>query len=806
MTSPPLTIPEASAPYRDPARPVDERVADLLTRMTPEEKVSQLGSLWIFQVADEADLDEAKADELLHVGLGQITRLSGASNVGPAAAASLANQIQRRLVERTRLGIPAVIHEEICSGFMGAGAVTHPQALGVAATFRPDNNRAIADHIRTQMRARGAHQGLSPVLDVCRDPRWGRLEETYGEDPVLVAKMGAAFVEGLQGATLADGVVATAKHFVGYGASEGGMNWAPAHLPARELRDVYLRPFEVAVRTAGLGSVMNSYGELDGVPCGASSWLLDEVLRREWGFEGTVVADYFSIRQLETYHRVVPDQRAAAVRALTAGIDVELPGVDCYGPPLLEALERGEIDMALVDRSVARVLAQKFALGLFEQPFVDEGSALSTSRTRSELATARLVADESLVLLVNDGTLPLAPSGAHAPRRVAVIGPNAASARNLLGDYSYLSHVESLTEVLTSGDNVFSIPLDDGVSIDPQGDLLAGIPTVLDALRDRLAESEVVHAPGCAVLGDDRSGFDDAVAAAAGADVAIVVVGDKAGLTDDCSSGESRDVASLDLPGVQEELVQAVAATGTPLVVVLVAGRPIGSPAMHDAATAVLHAWLPGERGGDAVADALVGRTCPAGRLPVSYPRSVGQVPIFYGHKISGGRSHWKGSYVDESNEPLYPFGHGLSYTTFGLEVTEPANGPVGFDDVVRVRVRVTNTGDVTGDEVVQLYRRQPAASVTRPVLEFVDACRVGLHPGTVGDVVFEVPVASFAFSGIDGEVVVEAGTMELFVGPSSVVLEPAGVLDVAVERPVPADLAVLASSHIESAHADPAH
>ncbi len=339
-----MTATDPTPTYLDASASVDDRVADLLALMTLDEKLAQLGSAWVFQIAGADGLDAERAEPVLRHGIGHITRISGASSLGAAAAAALANEIQQHLVDHTRLGIPAIVHEEICSGFMAREATIFPQALGVAGTFRPEHNRAIADAIRLQMRSMGAHQGLSPVLDVCRDPRWGRCEESYGEDPQLVTAMGNAFIEGLQTADLRDGVVATAKHFVGYGASEGGLNWAPAHLPERELRDVYLRPFESAVRDSGLASVMNGYHEIDGLPCGANRWLLTDLLRGEWGFDGTVVSDYFTVRQLHDYHRVTADLPTAAAVGLHAGIDVELPGTDCYDEPLRDALAAGQLE------------------------------------------------------------------------------------------------------------------------------------------------------------------------------------------------------------------------------------------------------------------------------------------------------------------------------------------------------------------------------------------------------------------------------------------------------------------------------
>ena len=765
------TTADPTLPFRDPATAVADRVADLLGRMTLDEKIAQLGSAWVFQLAGPEGFDDERATPLLSHGIGHITRIGGASSLRAVDAAALANQIQRHLVEHTRLGIPAIVHEEICSGLMTREATIFPQALGVASTFRPEHNRAMADAIRLQMRSLGAHHGLSPVLDICRDPRWGRCEETYGEDPYLVTAMGNAFIEGLQSSDLTEGVVATAKHLVGYGASEGGLNWAPAHLPERELRDVYLRPFESAVRDAGLASVMNGYHELDGVPCGGNRWLLTDLLRGEWGFTGTVVSDYFTVRQLHDYHQVVVDVASAAATCLHAGIDIELPGTDCYDAPLRDALASGSIDMGDVDTAVSRVLDTKFRLGLFEQPFVDVGTVALHTRTSDQLELARSIATDSLVLLKNDGALPLA-----AARSIAVIGPNASSARNLLGDYSYISHVESLNEVLRSGRNVFSMPIEHGVDVDTQTDL-AHVPTVVDALRSLLPDTELSVVDGCDITGTDRSGFDGAVAAAARSDVAVLVMGERAGLTDDCTTGESRDVASLDLPGVQEELVAAIAATGTPIVMVLVAGRPIGSPAAHDAANAVLMAWLPGEQGGLAIADALAGIASPGGKLPITYPRSSGQIPIYHGHKGSGGRSHWKGEYVDLSNEPLYPFGHGLSYSSFALEVDALDRGVVTAGDTIEVAATITNTGAHRADEVVQLYSRDRVSSVTRPVRELQGFVRTTLDPGASTRITFHVAVDALGFTGRDLTYGVEPGTIEFMIGTSATDVQSAGTV-----------------------------
>ncbi|HET7846488.1 MAG TPA: glycoside hydrolase family 3 N-terminal domain-containing protein [Acidimicrobiia bacterium] len=765
-----LTVDGQQPAYRDPDLPIQERVEDLLEQMTWEEKIAQLGSVWVFQLLEGGGFAPDKAKELLQNGLGHVTRVSGASNLDAEGAARVANSIQEFLVNETRLGIPAIIHEEICSGLMARGSTVFPQAIGVACTWEPDLAEAMADVVRVQMRALGAHQGLSPVLDICRDPRWGRAEETFGEDPHLVATMGVAFVRGLQGHQLTEGVLATAKHFVGYGASEGGLNWAPAHIGARELHEVYLHPFEAAVKTADLQSVMNGYHELDGVPCAADRGLMTDLLRDTWGFDGSVVSDYFSVRQLADYHHLTEDGVGAAAIALTAGVDVELPSTDCYGGPLLEAIRSGAVSHATVDSAVRKVLGAKFALGLFETPLVEPELATSVVDTPSQRGLARAIARKSLVLLRNDGVLPLDPD---IPS-IAVIGPNADTARNLFGDYTYPAHIESLLEMRTR-ENVFSIPFPDDADLE---DPSPAFPTVLDALRDRWGE-RVRYAPGCEVQTDSRDGFDEAVAIASASDVAILVMGDKAGLTEDCTSGEGRDRSSLDLPGVQEHLIRAIVETGTPVVLVLVAGRPTASAWAHENCAAVISAWLPGQEGAAAIAEALCGDLNPGGKLAMSHPRNVGQIPVYYGHKVSGGRSHWKGDYVDGPSSPLYPFGHGLSYTSFELSEIATTNGEVGWHHTVTITATVTNTGDRDGDEVVQLYIRDPASSLTRPVLELKAFARVRLTAGQSAAIEFGLPIGQIGFYDHGFDYVVEPGQIDVLVGTSSVDLVEAGSFSV---------------------------
>lgn len=762
-------------PYRDPELPVEDRVEDLLARMTFEEKLAQLGSVWAFQLMEDGTFSNERSAELTTHGLGQVTRLAGATSLLPDQAASVANEIQRHLAEHTRLGIPAIIHEEICSGVMARGATVFPQAIGVASSFDPTLNEEMADAIRVQLRMYGAHQGLSPVLDITRDPRWGRTEETYGEDPFLVSQMGNAFVRGLQGPALVEGVVATAKHFVGYGAPEGGMNWAPAHIGERELREVYLYPFEASV-AAGLASVMNSYNELDGIPGAANDSLMNELLRNTWGFRGTVVSDYFAVSQLAVYHRLVEDGSAAATLGLNSGIDVELPSTDSYGQPLAAAVADGRVEMATIDEAVRRTLRHKFQLGLFENATVDPQAALDVVDTQAQRDLARRVARRSMVLLSNDGVLPLGDE----PGRIAVIGPNAHQARNLFGDYAYPAHIESLL-AMRGERNVFNIPIPPDMGFDPVD---TTSPTILDALRERYGE-RVTYSPGCAVNDSDTSGIPAAIELAADADVVVLVVGDKAGLTVDCTSGEGRDRSSLDLPGVQEDLARAVIATGTPVVTVLVTGRPCGSADLHRDSAAVLMAWLPGQEGGPAVAELLAGDTNPGGKLPMTFPRNVGQIPVFYGHKISGGRSHWQGDYVDGPTRPLYPFGHGLSYTQFGLANPVVETPSIDEGESARVAVTVVNRGDLAGDEVIQVYVRDVEASVTRPVLELKAFARIGLEPGEAKKVRFDIPIGQLGFYDRRLEYVVEDGAIDVFVGTSSADVVEAGQVSIKTAGPI---------------------
>ena len=595
-------------PYSDASLPIEVRILDVLGRMSLGEKLAQLGSTYGYELTEGTTLDPRRAATVMAHGIGQISRIAGASALEPDEVAAIANAIQADLVARTRLGIPAVVHEECLAGVMGKRATSFPQGIGVAATWNPDSSRRMGRVIARQMRESGAHQGLSPVLDVCRDPRWGRVEETSGEDPYLVGAMGTALIRGLQEGDQRHRVVATAKHFAGHGAPEGGMNSAPPHIGPRELREVYLMPFEAAVRVADVQSFMHAYHEIDGVPCIANRELLVDMLRDRWGFRGTVVSDYNGVEELVATHRLVPTLEEAAAASLEAGLDVELPNTAGYGDPLKQAVTSGRLDEAFVDVSVARVLRQKFALGLFEDPYVSDAGLRATE---DDAALARTIAAQSLVLLKNEGAvLPLAED----VKSIAVIGPAADDPRLLFGDYSYAAALETMEEARRVDDEFSPRPRD----LVPEPDL-SGVQTLLDAVTRRAGPGvDVRFAQGCDFNGDTERDFDQAIDAAAGADVAVLFMGGKSGMTLDATTGEFRDRTDITLPGVQEQLLATIAATGTPVVLVLVAGRPLSPDVSR--ARAVLHAWLPGEHGAGPVAAALFGDSSPGGKLPITVP------------------------------------------------------------------------------------------------------------------------------------------------------------------------------------------
>ncbi|MFB4277414.1 glycoside hydrolase family 3 N-terminal domain-containing protein [Nonomuraea sp. MTCD27] len=729
--------------WRDTRLSPAERADALVPLMTLEEKVAQLVGVWVGADASgggvaphQTDMgDGPEWEDAVRQGLGQLTRPFGTAPVDPVAGARSLAASQAEIVRASRFGIPAQVHEECLTGFAAWRATVYPAPLSWGASFDPGLIEEVAGRIGRSMRAAGIHQGLAPVVDVTRDYRWGRTEETIGEDPYLVGTLGAAYVRGLEAA----GIVATLKHFAGYSASRGGRNLAPVPMGPRELADVVLPPFEMALRLGGARSVMHSYAEIDGVPVAADESLLTGLLRDEWGFEGTLVADYFAVRFLERLHRVAADAGEAAGLALKAGIDVELPTVDTFGAPLIEALKAGTVDEALVDRALRRVLTQKAEQGLLDegwQPLPGPAEEVRLDDEESRELALRL-AREAIVLLRNDdAVLPLNPAG-----KVALIGPVADDPMAMLGCYAFPNHVGPHPE--------------QGLGLD--------LPTLRESLG-RLVPG-LAYAPGCAVTGDDTSGFAEAVALAGRSDVCVLAVGDRAGLFGRGTSGEGCDATDLRLPGVQAELVRAVLATGTPVVLVLLAGRPYALASEVDAAKAVLFGFFPGQRGGQALAEVLTGAVNPSGRLPVSVPRDAGGLPATYLAPPLGRRSDV--SSVDPT--PAYPFGHGLSYTTFEWSQAR-VRGDVAewaVDGEVAVEVTVRNTGSRSGAEVVQLYLHDPVAQTTRPEVRLIGYARVPLEAGEAARVTFTVPADVTSFTGVHGRRIVEPGEVELRLGRS---------------------------------------
>jgi beta-glucosidase len=655
-------------------------------------------------------------------------------------------RLQRHLVEQTRIGVPAIVHEECLSGLMTLGATVFPAPLALAATFDPEGVERMTRAIGETMAALGVHQGLAPVLDVVRDYRWGRVEETFGEDPYLVGALGAAYVRGLESA----GIVATLKHFAGYSASRAGRNLAPVSIGPRELRDVVLPPFETALREGGARSVMHSYSELDGVPAAADETLLTGVLREEWEFDGVVVADYFGIAFLETQHGVAGSPGAAGALALRAGVDLELPATACYGEALADLVHTGSVPEQLVDRAARRVLRQKGELGLLDADWSPERPPPPQLDAPQQRALARELAERSIVLLSNDGgALPVD----ERLRSLAVIGPCADDPAVLLGDYAFPNHV---------------------VAAAPEAALGIEVRSLAEALRDELPAVRLVHETGCPVSEPDRSGLAAAVAAAGDAELCILAVGDRSGLFGRGTSGEGSDAEDLRLPGVQAELVEAVLDAGTPVVLVVVSGRPYALGSFADRLAAAVQAFAPGEEGGPAIARVLTGRAVPSGKLPVQIPRRPGGQPSTYLHPRLGGASDWI-STVDPT--PLFAFGHGLSYTTFVYDDLRLSADEVGTDGEVTISCVVANRGGRAGEEVVQLYLTDPVSQVTRPVAQLAGFARVPLEPGGRTRVTFRLHADRTAFTGVDLRRIVEPGELQISVGAASADIRLRGVV-----------------------------
>ncbi len=741
--------------YKNRRLPVEVRVADLLGRMTVEEKVAQMLCVWgqkktiLFDEKGKLNLDNL--GHHFKDGIGQIGRLSDTGGgLGPVEMAELANALQRFFVEETRLGIPVVFHEECLHGLAAKDATSYPQPIGLASTFDPELVEEIYTAIALDTRARGAHQALTPVLDVARDPRWGRVEETFGEDPYLIAQLGIAAVRGFQGdASFSDKrrVIATLKHFAAHGQPESGSNCGPVNISERLLRDTFLYPFKEVLQKGKALSVMASYNEIDGVPSHANKWLLRDVLRGEWGFKGYVVSDYYAITELNEKadtqsHAVASDKSEAALLAAKAGVNIELPDIDCY-PNLTALVSEGKLDESVLDELAGSLLAYKFKLGLFDNPYVEPKEIHNDRKLESDRSIALKAARETITLLKNEGNV--LPIDLKRVGTIAVIGPNAD--RRVLGGYSgipkyYTTVLQGVKEKV--GDKV-KVLFSEGCKITVDGNW----------------NEDLVNLPDPEV---DRRLIAEAVDTARKSDIVILALGDSEQTSREAwSKTHLGDRANLDLVGMQNELVKAVLGTGKPVVVLLFNGRPVSINYISAHVPAVLECWYLGQETGGAVADVLFGDFNPGGKLPISIPRSAGHIPSYYNHKPSARRG-----YLFDDITPLYPFGYGLSYTRFGFNNVRLEKSTIAPDETTRVLVDITNNGKITGQEVVQMYIHDVVSSVTRPVKELRGFSRITLKPGESKTVAFTISPELLRFTDINMANVVEPGDFEIVVGNSS--------------------------------------
>ena len=710
---------------------MEGKIREIINRMTVEEKVAQLGCVYITQLFEDGKLSREKMENLLKNGIGEIGRaVGGIKGMEPEDAVEIIFKIQKFLKEETRLGIPALFHEECLSGYMVKGATTFPQAIGLASTWNLPLVQKIASVIREQMKNTHVHHALSPLLDVCYDPRWGRVEETFGEDPYLVASMGVSYVKGLQGKNIKEGIMATGKHFAGYGFPEGGRNLSPVHIGERELRDIFLFPFEACVKVAGLSSIMNAYHDLDGIPCACSTRLLTDILRKEWGFDGIVVSDYNSIRMLYNFHFVAKDKKEAGILAIKAGIDIELPNIDCY-KELAGAVKEGLIDESIIDQAVFRVLKIKFEKGLFEEKIEKKKFYFDTRKDRN---LARKTARESIVLLKNNGILPISKN----IKSISIIGQPAEDKRLYFGDYSYTSHLD------------FEEPS-------------VKCKSILDVAKERFGKRKVFYAKGFDIDKFSKDGFKEAKDVAEKSELVIIVCGERSGLSERCTVGEGRDSHNIKLPGVQEELVKEIAEKGKKIILILINGRPLDISEIVDKVDAILEAWFPGEETAEAIWDIILGKYNPSGKLPVSFPKSVGQIPCYYHRKESS-----KKKYVSLDSQPLFPFGYGLSYTEFEYSNIGIEKKKISPGEKIIVKAEVENKGEREGSEVVQLYVKDMVASVVPPSLQLKGFVKVNLKPKEKVKIIFEIPSEILAFHNQDMKLVIEPGKYKVFIGSSS--------------------------------------
>lgn len=779
--------------YKDPSQPVEKRVEDLLSRMTLEEKAAQLCGNLMPSCVENGVVNTQKLKELFPNGHGRFTQYSMAGLTDPEMIAQIANEIQHYFVEETRLGIPVALQTENLCGWPGADGTLFPSMANVGSTWQPELAKQMSAVIGQESRAAGANSAMSPVIDVSRDPRWGRTYETFGEDPYLISQMGVAYIQGMQ-ADKENGVACIAKHFLGYAETQSGLNCAAARINDRELYETFATPFEAADKLANVSGMMANYGEIDGMPVGANKHIARELLRDKMGFKGMLTSDGAAIMKMWNFYHIADSYKEAGLVAKKGGLDTEIPVGGAFAQ-LPDYVRDGQLDEALLDESVRRILTIKFEYGLFEHPYVDVAGVKAAMTNSEKQELSHTIAQRSLILLKNDGTLPLKKGS-----KVAVIGPHADNLRYPVSGYTYPAYIEMVEAAFTQPNAVsFNGMADEAANQKEKkvknpfaaafdmykpGELeaLGGMNHVLrgmgaTSLKEELAKRYEIHyAQGCAIIGEDKTGFDQAVQAAQESDVAVLALGGNCGWVN-VTGGEGKDRQSLALPGVQQQLLEAVAATGKPVVVVLYGPGCFAVNWAAEHAAAIVQAWMPGPSAGKAVAEVLDGTVNPGGKLTVTIPRSGGQIPLYYNHKVGSGYTDgadnsfasaiFSGGYVDGSNFPLYPFGYGLSYTSFAVENLK-TDAQVATDGTLAVSCVVKNTGKVTGSEVVQLYTHFNGAHVTRPNKQLQGFARVDLAPGEQKTVTFQLACAQLGYYNEEMEFVVEPGTLDVLAGTSS--------------------------------------
>ena len=785
--------------YKNSALSTEERVEDLLSKMTLEEKVAQLSCLMphqLFGSESTAD-DEQMAVHLKH-GLGRITQSAMTFFDSPVQVAKYTNQVQKFALEKTRLGIPVLFQNESLNGATAIKATCFPSPINLASAWNDQSVEKMSEIISAEMSAMGLHIGLAPVLDVARDPRWGRVYETFGEDPYLIAKLGSAYVKGFQKRKK---TLACAKHFLAYSVSEGGINMAAIHAGKRELVDIHAMPFYAAIKDAGLEIIMITYSEIDGVPISISKEIIQDLLRKEMHYDGSVLCDGGSISFCVTKQKVARDFKEAAIMAIETGLDAETPTSHCYAH-LVEAVNQNEVDIAYIDRSVKNNLKEKFELGLFENPFVDEQKPLQIVNQPSSALLSKELATESIILLKNENQLlPLSKK----TKSIALIGPHANNLRNMFTGYSFLPAsqemfmhlynnlsskgitlegiIQAVTDPLSSDYLQMFFSFDKNMrAIDEIiREQYPNIKTLKEAFECQFPESNILFEKGCGLIDGTQEEINLAVETAKKADVIVVALGEKCGWVD-ARVGEGKDTTTLELPGKQLELLKALKTLNKPIIVTLFHGRPLAIGWLKDNVDAILDCGYPGQEGSSAIAEIIAGEATPGGKLAVTIPQSAGQIPMYYSQKIGSGlKKHWnpegkssalnliyKEGYIDGANSPVYPFGYGLSYTSFSYSDMKIESNDLSTNGNICVSCVIKNTGETSGSEVAQLYFYDKEAKVTRPVMQLIGFQKVKLEPGQSCEIAFDVDAEQFCFMNQNYELVVEPGKMDIMIGSDS--------------------------------------